>query len=61
MKQIKQIITSRTVITILIAFLTAGFQGTSNYFSPEVFTLIQGILAIFAMYFKINPSQKYGK
>lgn len=61
MNQIKQIFTSRTVLAILVAFLTAGFQGISNYFSPELFTLIQGILAILAIHFKINPSQKYGK
>ena len=50
---------SRTVWTILLMFVVGGFEAVKPSLSPQVFTSIQGVLSVLAIYFKLNPSQDY--
>jgi hypothetical protein len=54
-------LTSRTVITLFITFITNGFMAISGEFSPEVVLIVNAILGLVAGYFKLNPSQDYTK
>ncbi len=54
-------LTSRTIITLLITFITNGFMAISGEFSPEVVMVVNAILGMAAGYFKLNPSQDYTK
>jgi hypothetical protein len=59
MYKIIKIIKSRTNITIGILFLLGGFQNITDYMSPEVSTLILGLLSALAVYFRTNPMVEF--
>lgn len=59
MDKLKMLLKSRTFWTIVVLFLTGGFQAITNYLPAEVYLFITGGLALLASYFKISPSQKY--
>jgi hypothetical protein len=59
MYKIIKIIKSRTNITIGILFLLGGFQNITDYMSPEVSTLILGVLSALAVYFRTNPMVEF--
>ena len=56
-----QLFRSRTVWTIAALFIINGFAGISGMLPVESLPYINGILSIMAIYFKLNPSQQYGK
>lgn len=49
-----KILSSRTNITIGILFLLGGFQNITDYMTPEVSTLILGVLSALAVYFRTD-------
>ena len=53
------IIKSRTTWTIVLIFILGGFQAVSDLMPTNLFVLINGLLSAIAVYFKLNPSQKY--
>jgi len=59
MKKFKQIISSRTVWTLVVMFLIGGLQAITDYLPQDLYIFITGGLALIAGYFKLNPSQKY--
>lgn len=50
---------SRTVWTLIFAFITNGFIAIQGDIDPTVVIIVNGIFTTIATYFKINPSQKY--
>lgn len=59
-KFMAKLFSSRTNWTILIMFLIGGVSSIHGMVGDWV-TLVEGILGVLAMYFKMNPSQSYGK
>jgi len=59
MNKINKAIKSRTVWTIVALFLINGFNAISAELSPEVLAVVNPILGLLAIYFKVSPSQKY--
>lgn len=57
----KKLLKSRTVWTIVIMFLIAGIDGIKDMMNPALFDFLMAGLGVVAVYFKINPSQSYGK
>ena len=54
-----QIFKSRTFWTALIGFVLAGWQTLEGTFEPNLFILIQGVLAAGVMYFRANPKVNF--
>lgn len=50
---------SRTIQTAILAFLLGGFQGITEYLSPELFLVIEGILTALIIYFRSHPKQTF--
>ncbi len=46
---------SRTVWTIVVMFLIGGIVGVKNMLPPAWVTLIDALLGILAIYFRVNP------
>jgi hypothetical protein len=46
---------SRTVWTLVIAFVLAGFQSLEGSIPEEVFSFVMMILTAIATYFRVNP------
>lgn len=59
MNKINKALKSRTVWTIMALFLINGFNAISAELSPEVLAVVNPILGLLAIYFKVSPSQKY--
>lgn len=57
--KLNQLFFSRTVWTIFLMFVIGGIEAVKPSLSPQVFTAIQGVLSVVAIYFKLNPSQNY--
>ena len=55
------LLTSRTFWTLVVMFLVNGTKGLTGFISPEVSVALNAVLTVLAMYFKLNPSQSYGK
>jgi len=53
------IIKSRTVWTLVVMATLGAVQGLQPVMSPELFVVINTILAGVATYFKLKPSQLY--
>lgn len=50
---------SRTVWTLIFAFITNGFMAISGDVDPSIIIIVNAVFTILAGYFKLNPSQKY--
>lgn len=59
METLLKILKSRTVWTIVVIFVINGVQAVHSFIPVTYLPAIDGILSIFAVYFKINPSQQY--
>lgn len=59
METLIKIVKSRNVWTVVLMFIIGGVNGITQYIPDEISKLILGILTVLAVYFKINPSQKY--
>jgi len=54
-----KILNSRTFWTILVMFIIGGTNAITGYIPTALQPIIMGALSLLAVYFKINPSQKY--
>jgi len=59
MNKILNYLKSRTVWTILVLFLINGIQGIRNFIPANWLPLIDGILSILAIYFRIDQRQDF--
>lgn len=59
METLIKIIKSRTTWTIILMFIVGGIDAVSGFIPEGTKELIMGQLSLLAVYFKINPSQKY--
>lgn len=59
MKTLLKLLKSRTVWTLVFMFIIGGVDAISGVIPEPLKTLILGLLALLAGYFKISPSQKY--
>lgn len=56
-----KILKSRTLWTVALMFLIGGLQAISSFMPENLYLFINTVLLALAAYFKINPSQTYGK
>jgi len=42
-------------------FIIGGVQALEGILPSDLMVLLQGLLSLLAMHFKLNPSQEYGK
>lgn len=54
-----QVIQSKTFWTVVVMFGTYTINAYGHFLSPELITLITGLLSAVAVYFKINSSTVY--
>lgn len=59
--RIGQVLTSRTAWTLAALFVIGGVQNIEPFMPSSVATMVDGVLVSLAVYFKVNPSQLYGK
>lgn len=57
----QKILKSRTTWTIAVMFLVGGIEAIAQFIPDSLETAVLGGLSILAIYFKLNPSQEYGK
>jgi len=50
---------SRTTWTIVVLFVIGGFQNITGYIPESIMPIINSVLGLLAIYFKISPSQNY--
>jgi hypothetical protein len=60
MNTIKTIISSRTAWTIVLMFAVSGIEGIREPLGA-VYEPLMAVLSALAIYFKLNPSQRYSK
>jgi len=53
--KVKQVVSSKTNWTILVLFLINGMGAIQEYIPEDARPLVNGILAILAIYFRSNP------
>lgn len=53
------ILKSRTVWTVVALFIIGGTNAVSSYIPSGLEPIVMGALSLLAVYFKLNPSQKY--
>lgn len=61
MNQIKQAITSKTVWTVIALIILNGVPAVTTMLPASIVPIVNLILGFMASYFKVNPSQTYGK
>jgi hypothetical protein len=59
MKQLKTLLGSRTIWTLIFMFVFNGFAAISGQLDPQLVTIINALLTTLAGYFKLNPTQSY--
>lgn len=59
METLFKILKSRTTWTLVVMFLIGGVDAIATFIPEGVKTSLMGVLSLLALYFKINPSQKY--
>lgn len=59
MKKLSLALTSRTTWTIVALFLFNGISAVSGLVPEAWLPTVNGLLSVLAIYFKVNPSQKY--
>ena len=52
-------LTSRTVWTVVVMFLIGGTEAIAFIIPDQAESYILGFLGALAVYFKLNPSQRY--
>jgi hypothetical protein len=61
MNQFIQAVTSRTVWTIIVMVLVNGVPAVTGLIPAGLVPLVNVVLGLLATYFKVSPSQAYGK
>lgn len=59
MNKIKLALSSRTVWTLIVLFIINGIAGIHDSINPTVLNVLDPILGILAIYFKVNTSTDY--
>lgn len=59
MNTLIKILKSRTTWTLVLMFVIGGVDAIATVIPEGVKTPLMGALSLLAVYFKINPSQKY--
>lgn len=59
METLIKILKSRTTWTIVLMFVIGGIDAITQFLPAEIKDMLLGFLGLLAVYFKINPSQKY--
>jgi hypothetical protein len=59
MNTILKALKSRTVWTVVAMFVIGGVEAISSTIPASSMVYVQGVLSLVAIYFKLNPSQKY--
>lgn len=59
MNTIMTMLKSRTVWAVAAMFVTGGVGAISSLIPAADMVYVQGVLGLMAVYFKLNPSQKY--
>ena len=59
MRKILSYLKSRTVWTIVVIFIINGVSGIKEYIPANWLPLVNGILGILAIYFRVKPRQDY--
>lgn len=59
MEKLKLALKSRTVWTILVTVVANSINANMQFIPAEFTPYINGVLALVAMYFHVNPSQGY--
>lgn len=54
MKLFLQALKSRTILTIIAMFIIGGFQAIEGTIPENVYLLINGVLSLLAIYFRVN-------
>ena len=57
--KIKLALTSKTVWAIIVLFIINGVGAIHNSIPANWLTVIDPIIGLLAIYFKVNPSQNY--
>lgn len=58
MNKLSLAIRSRTVWTIVALFVINGIEGIREFFSPQVLTVVDAVLGLTAVYFRLNIRAK---
>lgn len=59
MEKIKKALSSRTVWMVVALFVINGITGVQDLLPVAWLPYINSFVGILAIYFKVNPSQKY--
>lgn len=59
MKKFAQIFKSRTFYTLVVLFIINGVSGIESSIPAGILPVVNGLLGILTIYFKISPSQEY--
>lgn len=59
MNKIKLALSSRTTWTLVVLFVINGFSAIQSSIPTQWIEIINPLLGLLAIYFKVNPSQKY--
>ncbi len=50
---------SRTVISLIGLFLISGIAGIREFITPEFLPIVQGIIGLLIIFFRVNPKIEY--
>lgn len=59
MDTLNKTLTSRTVWTVVVMVLVAGLPAIKDQIPATIQPLVDAVLGVLAVYFKLNPSQAY--
>ena len=59
MTTIKQILSSRTVWTVIVIFIINGVAGIRQYIPADWLPVVNGILSLLAIYFRIDQKTDF--
>lgn len=59
MEKIVKAIKSRTVQSIIVLFVINGFAGVQDIIPAEYLPIINAILSMLAVYFRVSPKQQF--
>jgi len=57
----KKLLKSRTVWTVAVLFLISGVKGITEFIPAGWLPLIQGVLSLLAMYFRVDAKVDFKK
>ena len=52
---------SRTVLAVILLFVIGGIQAISDFLPQSIYLLVEGILSLFAIYFRVKPRVNFNE